>query len=96
MVSCRDHCTSDDLVTAASFWPGPIEFQGTLKHRSRDDIATLVAKERVPAQPMDADRRAPRTWQVKVYDGEGTLLDERTISLGGASAALSEKSLGSK
>ncbi len=87
---------SDDLVTAASFWPGPIEFQGRLKHKSRDGIATLVARERVPAQPMDADRRAPRTWEVKEYDSEGTLLDERTISLSGARAALAEKSAGSK
>ena len=87
---------SGDLITAASFWPGPIEFQGALKHKSQGDMAKLIAEKRVSAQPMDADKRAPRTWQVQEYDSEGKLLDERTISLSGSRAAVAEKSVASK
>jgi len=77
---------SDEHATAASFWPGPIEFQGTLSRQLRDGVSMLVARERVAGQPMDAESPAPRTWHVQDYDGDGNLRGERTISLSGAAA----------
>lgn len=76
-----------DVVTAASFWPGPIEFQGTVNRQIRDELAELIAHELVAGQPMDAARHAPRSWQVQKYDKDGNLLSERAISVGGAAPA---------
>lgn len=77
---------SDDMSTAASLWPGPIEFQGLLGRKQSEGLSSLVARQRVPGQPMDADVRSPRTWHVQDYDSAGNLLGERTISVGSAPA----------
>jgi hypothetical protein len=86
---------SHDLITAASFWPGPIEFQGVPGKRHQDGIADLITQERVPGHPVDADRRAPRTWEVKTYDDAGKLLEERTVSVGAGRAATARATSGS-
>lgn len=73
-----------DLMAAAQFWPGPIEFSGALNSRLRDGVSELVGMERIAAQPVDAENDAPRTWRVQRYDAGGNVVEDRTISLSGA------------
>ncbi len=77
---------TEDLGTAVSFWPGPIEFQGNVTRRLSDELGGMIRRARVAGQPMDAEMSSPRTWQVQDYDGEGKLTAERTVSVGGALA----------
>ena len=83
---------SEDLATAASFWPGPIEFHGKLSKGLREDISAMVARVPVQGQPMDANARAPRNWNVVEYDENGTVVGERTVTLGGAASVKTAKS----
>lgn len=70
-----------ELSAAIQFWPGPIEFSGPLSKKAQKDVQDLVQLQRMPGQPMDAQNDAPRTWQVQKYDGEGNLVEEKTVSV---------------
>ncbi len=83
---------SDDLATAASLWPGPIEFHGRLSKRLREDISGMITRERVQGQPMDDNARAPRNWNVVEYDENGTVVGERTVTLGGSASVKTAQS----
>lgn len=75
-----------ELSTAIQFWPGPIEFSGTLDRKFQKDVLGLVQLERIPGQPMDAQNDAPRTWNVQKHDETGKLVEERTIDVSGGEA----------
>ena len=82
---------SSDFVTAASLWPGPIEFHGTATRQQRDKLSELILQKRVSGQPMDAHQRSPRTWSVIEYNEDGQVVSERTISLGSNLPTRAEK-----
>jgi len=70
-----------ELSAAVQFWPGPIEFSGSLNKKSQKDVQELVQLQRIPGQPIDAQNDAPQTWHVQKHDGDGNLLEERTVSV---------------
>lgn len=76
-----------DLMTASQFWPGPIEFSGTLNNKLQDDVKKMLQLERVAAQPIDAAMDAPHTWRLQRHDDTGAVVEDRTISVGPAVAA---------
>lgn len=79
---------SPDLITAATFWPGPIEFSGTLNKRLQSDVVALVGEKRIAAQPVDAQNDAPHTWRIQRHDPDGNLVEDRTVTLSGAATPI--------
>lgn len=71
-----------ELMTAAQFWPGPIEFIGTLDGNIKGDVEKLVSRERVAAHPIDAGLDAPRSWRLTRHDAAGAVVEDRTLVLG--------------
>lgn len=76
-----------ELLAAAQFWPGPIEFRGVPARKLQGDLLGLVRQEVVAGQPVDAEKDAPRTWLVQKHDAAGALLEERTVAVGGGAEA---------
>ena len=71
-----------ELMMAAQFWPGPIEFQGALSNKIEGDVKKMLKLERVAAHPLDAGLDAPRTWRFQRHDAAGAVVEDRTMIIG--------------
>jgi len=73
---------TQELMLAAQFWPGPIEFSGTLNSNIKDEVKEMLKLERVAAHPIDAALDAPRSWRLKRHDAAGAVVEDRTLVVG--------------
>lgn len=83
---------SDDAMSAAQFWPGPIEFRGTLEKQHQNDVEKLLRMERIAAHPLDAGHDYPKTWRFQKHDAAGAIVEDRTMIVGQFVAALAPES----
>lgn len=60
----------DDLVTAMAFFCGPIELVGRPRPEVKEKLSPFLSRFRIPARPLDAAKRSPRLWQVRVRNPE--------------------------
>jgi hypothetical protein len=82
-----------ELMMAAQFWPGPIEFRGTLSNKIEGDVRKMLAMERLAAHPLDAGLDAPRTWRYQRHDEAGAVVEDRTMVVGQISGVTSAAEL---
>lgn len=71
-----------ELMMAAQFWPGPIEFEGALSNKIEGDVKKMLKLERMAAHPVDAGLDAPRTWRFQRHDTAGAVVEDRTMIVG--------------
>jgi len=69
----------ENLALAMTFFCGAVEFVGTPKPHVQEQIARQLSLFRLPAYPLDAAKRSPRLWQVRIRPAEEACYGEAVV-----------------